>query len=49
MIQKLDRALQKLFGGEYTWQRVFLICFAAAGLLYLPWVILDGGLEYSVG
>ena len=49
MIQKLDRALQKLFGGEYTWQRVFLICFAAAGLLYLPWVILDGGLFHYAG
>ena len=45
----LEKACLKIFGGKYTWQRVFLICFIAAGLLYLPWVILDGGLFHYAG
>ena len=49
MIQKFDRMIQKLFGGEYTWKRVFLLCFLAAAILYLPWVILDGGLFHYAG
>ena len=53
MIQKINKTLEKacvkLFGGEYTWQRIFFICFITAGLLYLPWVILDGGLFHYAG
>lgn len=49
MLKRIDGAVNRLLGGRFTFLRVVLICFCMAAVLYLPWVIVDGGLFHYAG